>query len=76
MIDHDAQFHEIGSGRLKTLRSSAYRLRQHAIKTGGDIEGWQLARRMRDADSVPAALAAERDFGAYVRSHALETVVA
>ena len=76
MIDFNAKSQNIGSGRQMTLQRSAYRLRQHAIRSGSDIEGWRLARRMRDADSLPQALAAERDFGIYLRTHALDSTMA
>jgi len=76
MIERHAKTLDSGSGRLTALRHSAYRLRQHSIRAGGDIEGWQLARRMRDAESGPQAIAAEHEFRLYMRAHALEAAMA
>lgn len=55
--------------RLRDLKDAAYNVRQRAIDTGGDLEGWRLARLMRDAKSLLQANAAERSFGAWLHSH-------
>jgi len=57
------------SRRARTLQTSAYTLRQHAISAGGDLEGWRLARRMRDAASLREVSAVERELGSYLRTH-------
>lgn len=49
--------------RLAQLRDAAYNVRQRAISTGGDLEGWRLARLMRDAQSSSQLNVAERWFG-------------
>ena len=58
--------------RSRTLQGSAYTLRQHAIKSGGDLEGWRLARRMRDAASWRELTTVERDLGQYLQTHRVD----
>ena len=59
----------IDRNRLRDLKNAAYNVRQRAIDTGGDLEGWRLARLMRDARSLPQARAAEHIFSIWMRSH-------
>lgn len=75
MIYFRARSENIGRKRLSTLLQSADRLRLHALGVDGDIEGWRLARQMRDAVSLPQAMAAERDFGIYQREHKLNLAI-
>ncbi len=58
--------------RARTRQSSAYALRQHAISIGGDLEGWRLARRMRDAATPHQVRAVESELGRYLQRHSLE----
>lgn len=60
----------IDQKRLRDLKNAAYNVRQRAIDAGGDLEGWRLARLMRDARSLRQTQAAERIFGIWMRSHA------
>lgn len=56
-------------GRLAHgLQSAAYDLRQQAIE-GGNIEGWRLARRMRDVDTLHQCRVVERDLKIYLQRH-------
>lgn len=55
--------------RLLDLKDAAYNVRQRAISTGGDLEGWRLSRLMRDARSLPQANAAEHRFGVWLLTH-------
>jgi hypothetical protein len=58
--------------RAQSLQSSAYALRQHVIKGGSDIEGWRLARRMREASSLHQFSAVERELGDYLQRHRID----
>lgn len=53
--------------RARSLRISAYSLRQHAINGGSDIQAWRLARRMREANTVHQLSAVERELEVYMR---------
>ena len=61
--------HSVGH-RARSLQSSAYAVRQHAID-GGDIEGWRLARRMRDAETLDQFSTLEHELGHYLRRNPL-----
>ncbi|MBC7504256.1 hypothetical protein FNL55_15560 [Tardiphaga sp. vice352] len=56
--------------RAYCLQNAAYDLRQHAIE-GGNIEGWRLARRMRDADTLHQYRVVERELKIYLQRHSL-----
>ena len=58
--------------RVLNLQSTAYTLRQHAISRGGDIEGWRLARKMRDVASLNQVDAIEQEFGSYMRTRHID----
>jgi hypothetical protein len=60
------------SGRLSRLQETAYNVRQHAISAGGDLEGWRLARAMREASSLHEAASAEHKLTAWLRARALD----
>lgn len=72
MIDPKTSTDFMSGPRARTRQSSAYVLRQHAIKIGGDLEGWRLARRMRDAETLHQVTAVERELGRYLQRHPLE----
>ena len=57
---------------FRDLEGSAYALRQHAIASGRDLEGWRLARRMRDAASLRELNSVQRDLGSYLTAHDVE----
>jgi hypothetical protein len=57
--------------RALSLQHSAYELRQHAIN-GGDFEGWRLARRMGDAETLHQFTAAEYELGHYLQRNPLD----
>ncbi|MDB5652898.1 MAG: hypothetical protein JWQ94_511 [Tardiphaga sp.] len=56
------------TGRVLNLQSTAYTLRQHAINAGRDLEGWRLARRMRDVASPNQIDALEHELTRYLHS--------
>lgn len=68
---HSSMDHAIGH-RARSLQSSAYALRQHAINAGADIEGWRLARRMRDAETLHQFGAVEYELGRYLQRNPLD----
>ena len=72
MTDSTLFFDHFGGHRARSLQGSAYTLRQHAINSGGDLEGWRLARRMRDAASLRELTSAERDLSRYLSVHQVE----
>lgn len=77
MVQSNTSGHSPISGkRLRDLKDAAYNVRQRAISTGGDLEGWRLARLMRDAKSLPQANVAESRFGVWLlaHSHAVDRV--
>ena len=57
--------------RARSLQGSAYALRQHAI-VGGDIEGWRLARRLRDAETLDQFNTLEHELGHYLQRNPLD----
>jgi hypothetical protein len=57
--------------RAHAMQQSAYALRQQALN-GGSIEGWRLARRMRDATTLKQLSAVETELGLYLRSTSLD----
>ena len=68
----DLPSHTTSGSRVLNLQSTAYTLRQQAISRGGDIEGWRLARRMRDVASLNQVDEIEREFGSYLRTRQIE----
>lgn len=56
----------------RSLQRSAYVLRQYAINGGGDLEGWRLARRMRDAETLHQFSSVESELGRYLKRNALD----
>jgi hypothetical protein len=56
--------------RAHSLHHAAYGLRQQALKCG-NIEGWQLARRMRDADTLQQCTIVERELKIYLLRHSM-----
>lgn len=53
--------------RCRHLNDSAHDVRQWAVDHGQDIEGWRLARLMRDADTDTQVKIAERRYGLWLR---------
>ena len=54
--------------RARCLQNAAFDLRQHAIE-GGNIEGWRLARRMREATTQHQCGLVERELNIYLQRH-------
>ena len=52
-------------------QTTAYALRQLALGPRGDLEGWQLARRMRDATTLPQVTTVERQLVLWLRTRGL-----
>jgi hypothetical protein len=72
MTDTKMPIDLLSGDHARACQSSAYMLRQHAINTGGDIEGWRLARRMRDAATLHQFIAVAGELATYMQSHTLE----
>ena len=71
MTDPDTMVDRAIGCRFRSLKESAYALRQHAINGGRDLEGWRLSRRMRDAETLHQFSALENEFGHYLQRHPL-----
>jgi hypothetical protein len=57
---------------IKTKRqTTAYEVRQLALGPRGNLEGWRVARLMRDATTLPQVTTAERKVGLWLRSRGL-----
>jgi hypothetical protein len=54
--------------RCRTLDAAAHTVRQQAIRKGSDLDGWRLARLMRDAGTDAQVNLAERKYGVWLRS--------
>jgi IS5 family transposase len=53
--------------RCHTLNVAAYAVREQAVTRGCDLDGWRLARSMREANTDTQVNAAERDYGVWLR---------
>jgi hypothetical protein len=62
--------------RMTGLQDTAYRVRQQAISAGGDLEGWRLARAMRDVTSYADADAIELKLAIWLKARTLDCSVA
>ena len=54
--------------RCRALDTAAHGVRQRAIRKGDDLDGWRLARLMRDADTDTQINVAERKFDAWLHA--------
>jgi hypothetical protein len=57
----------IDDRRLRVLHDAAYGVRQRAISRGDDLEGWRLARLMRDAETRYQLVVAERRYAGWLK---------
>ena len=57
--------------RLSELRSNAYQVRQFSLGAKGDLEGWQIARLMRDAVTLPQINTVERRLKVWLQTRSL-----
>lgn len=57
--------------RLNALRSNAYQVRQFSLGAKGDLEGWQIARLMRDAVTLPQISTVERRLNVWLQIRSL-----
>lgn len=64
--------HNTSNGRIIELHDIAYKVRQYAITSGGDLEGWKLARTMRDASSYAETHAAELKLASWLKARTLD----
>lgn len=58
--------------RLNALHGNAYQVRQFSLGTKGDLEGWQIARLMRDAVTLPQINTAERRLKIWLQIRSLK----
>jgi hypothetical protein len=59
--------HEIHDARIAQLHREYYEVRQHSIGGGADIDGWRVARLMRDAQTPVQADDADRKLNAWIK---------
>jgi hypothetical protein len=72
-IDFTAMRQTLAPGRrLSALRSNAYQVRQFSLGAKGDLEGWQIARLMRDAVTLPQVNTAERRLKVWLQIRSLK----
>ncbi|UZE46873.1 hypothetical protein [Rhodopseudomonas sp. P2A-2r] len=72
-IDFTAMRQTLAPGRrLSTLHSNAYQVRQISLGARGDLEGWQIARLMRDAATLPQINTAERRLKIWLQIRSLK----
>lgn len=55
--------------RCHNLNTAAVAVRERAVARGYDLDGWRLARLMRDASTDAQVNVAERKFNAWLRSN-------
>ena len=55
--------------RCHNLNVAAVVVRERAVMRGYDLDGWRLARLMRDASTDAQVNVAERKFNAWLRSN-------
>lgn len=71
-IDFNAMRQTLAPGRrLSELRSNAYQVRQFSLGAKGDLEGWQIARLMRDAVTLPQINTVERRLKVWLQIRSL-----
>ena len=63
----------LSARRTLSLQGVAYLLRQQAIANGSDLEGWRLARRMRDAATDNQLSDVEQELGRYIQRNTSQT---
>ena len=72
IIDFAAMRQALGSGRrLRQLQNTADLVRQFSLGAGGEVEGWKIARLMREAVTMAQVTTAERRLSIWLRVHAL-----
>jgi hypothetical protein len=52
--------------RCHRLNAAAHAVRQQAIRKGGDLAGWRLARLMCDADTDAQVYLGEQEYGVWI----------
>jgi hypothetical protein len=60
--------------KFSARQARAYEMRQLALGPNGDVDGWRLARLLRDATTVMQTVAAERQLRLWLRSRGLALV--
>jgi hypothetical protein len=55
--------------RCRILNVAAVAVRERTVTRGYDLDGWQLARLMRDASTNAQVNVAERKFNAWLQSN-------
>ena len=55
--------------RCHNLNLAAVAVRERAVMRGCDLDGWQLARLMRDASTDAQVNVAEREFNVWLRDN-------
>ncbi len=59
--------YDVHAARIAQLHRESYEVRQYAIGGEADIDGWQLSRLMRDAQTPAQAGDADRKLNAWIR---------
>ncbi len=63
------------SQRCRSLNAAAHAVRERAVTRGCDIDGWRLARLMREASTDAQVNVAERRFRRWLRAIPLEAAI-